>query len=473
MTMTIEESRASSRPGASAEGGVAILNVDGARLDVLQVGEGRDLVLFHSLLTDRRVFNQVIATLGHGRRVTLVNLPGFGKSDPAGPAIEHYADRVALLFSALELEPESTDVLGVSFGGCVAVALAARHGDLFSRLVLVDAAAAFPETAKARLRAMAERASKDGMDAVVDTALRQTFTARFIAARPDIVAARSDTLLAARPEYFADACRALADLDLRPVLARIKNDTLIVVGKFDVMTPPARARELKEGIASARLVEIPGCGHCPPDEQPKTFAREVSNFLSGWTPWKARGRDVLLNVAGFLLIFFATSVLAVMVRTGLEKLLALGLRWPALAFALIAGGAWAGLFGLVRKEDLRNPDGRVLPLPAAGFLLGAAVVWVYIFAGVSDVLAGLGAVQYAAPAKPDDLLYNLTDSYMWHFLDLIPGLNITTALGWKSPVDLQGGVRGTLLGLCRVAVIYQVLAKAREIFKPDEPEVAG
>ena len=160
-----------------------------------------------------------------------------------------------------------------------------------------------------------------------------------------------------------------------------------------------------------------------------------------------------------------------MVRTGLEKLLGLGLRWPALAFALIAGGAWAGLFGLVRKEDLRNPDGRVLPLPAAGFLLGAAVVWVYIFAGVSDVLAGLGAVQYAVPGKPEDLLYNLTDSYMWHFLDLIPGLNITTALGWKSPVDLQGSYRGALLVLFRVAVIYQVLAKGREIFKPDEPAV--
>jgi pimeloyl-ACP methyl ester carboxylesterase len=473
MTMTIDEGRPSSRVGASADGAVALLNVPGTRLDVLQVGEGRDLVLFHSLLTDRRVFNRVITTLGDGRRLTLVNLPGFGASDPTGPAIEDYADRVALLFPALELKPESTDVVGVSFGGCVSIALAVRHGHLFSRLVLVDAAAAFPATAKARLHAMADQASQAGMGAVVDTALHQTFTARFITARPDIVAARSETLLGARPEYFADACRALADLDLRPVLAKIKNDTLVVVGKFDVMTPPALARELKEGIASARLVEIPRCGHCPPDEQPKTFAREVRNFLSGWTPWKATARDLFLNVAGFLLIFMVTGFLAAVVRTGLEKLLGLGLRWPALAFALIVGGGWAALFGVVRREHLRNPDGRVLPLPAAGFLLGAAVVWVYIFAGVSDVLMALGAVQYTAPGRQEDLLYNLTDSYMWHFLDLIPGLNITTAMGWKSPVDLQGGVRGALLVLFRVAVIYQVLAKGREIFKPDEPEVGG
>jgi 3-oxoadipate enol-lactonase len=451
---------------------VTILNVGGAALDVVQGGIGRNLVLFHSLLTDRTVFDRVMTMLGRERRLTLVNLPGFGESDPAGPAIEDYADRVALLFPALALDPETTDVVGVSLGASVAIALAARHGHLFSRLVLVDAAAAFPERGKTRLRAMAERASQNGMGAVADTALSQMFTARFIAARPDIIAARSDTLLSLRPEYFADACRALADADLRPVLEKIRNDTLVVVGRLDVTTPPALARELTAGIARARLVEIPACAH-PLAEQPQIFAREAGNFLSGWTPWKARGRDIFLNVAGFLLFFVATSILAVMVRTGLEKLLGLGLRWPALAFALIAGGVWAGLFGLIRKEHLRNPEGKVLPLPAAGFLLGAAVVWVYIFAGVSDVLMGLGAVHYVAPGKPEDLLYALTDSYMWHFFDLIPGLNITSALGWKCPVDLQGGVGGLLLVLFRVAVIYQVLAKGREIFKKDEPALGG
>ena len=42
-------------------------------------------------------------------------------------------------------------------------------------------------------------------------------------------------------------------------------------------------------------------------------------------------------------------------------------------------------------------------------------------------------------------------------------------MGWKPPVDLQGGFRGALLILFRAAVIYQILAKARQIFKRDEP----
>lgn len=263
---------------------MTILAAGGTALDVVQVGQGRDLVLFHSLLTDRTVFDPVVQRLAANRRLTLVNLPGFGASAPAGPAIEDYADRVALLFSALGLSATTTDLVAMSFGGFVGIALAARHGRLFDRLVLVDTAAAFPEPAKAPLRAMAARVLRDGMGAVVDTALRRMFTERFIAAHPDIVAARSETLLRARPEHFATACRALADLDLRPALGRIGNPTLVVVGALDVTTPPALAREVATGIPGARIVEIPECAHCPPIEQPEEFARVVGAFLAEARP---------------------------------------------------------------------------------------------------------------------------------------------------------------------------------------------
>jgi 3-oxoadipate enol-lactonase len=258
---------------------MAIVKADGAEFDVLQVGRGRDLVLFHSLLTDRTAFDAVVPALAGRRRLTLVNLPGFGASSPAGPAIEDYADRMAKLFPALGLEPAATDLLAMSFGGFVGTALAARHGGLFDRLVLVDTAAAFPEPARAPLRAMAERALRDGMAAVVEVALRRMFTEAFIAAHPDVIAERTEVLLRARPEWFAVACRALADLDLRPVLDRIRHPTLIVVGAQDVTTPPVLARELQAGIAGSRLVEIADCAHCPPIERPAEFVRVVSAFL--------------------------------------------------------------------------------------------------------------------------------------------------------------------------------------------------
>jgi pimeloyl-ACP methyl ester carboxylesterase len=164
-----------------------ILTADCAAFDVIQTGGGCDLVLFHFLLTDRTVLDGLVPALARRRRVTLVNLPGFG--------------------------------------GFVSIALAARHGRLFDRLVLVDTAAAFPEPAKAPLRGMAERALRDGMSAVVDTALRRMFAEGFIVAHPEVV------------------------------------------------------RERAAGIAGAALVEIADCAHCPPLETPTEFLAAVQAFL--------------------------------------------------------------------------------------------------------------------------------------------------------------------------------------------------
>jgi 3-oxoadipate enol-lactonase len=257
-----------------------ILRANGVTFDVRQTGAGRDLVLFHSLLTDRTVFDGIVPALARRRRLTLVNLPGFGESSPGGPRIEDYADRVANLFPALALSP-ATDLLAMSFGGFVGIAMAARHGALLDRLALVDTAAAFPEPAKAPLRGMAERALREGMGAVVDTAVRRMFTEAFIAAHPEVVDERAAVLQRARPEYFATACRALAELDLRPVLGQIQNPTLVMVGALDSTTPPALARELAAGIAGARLVELADCAHCPPLERPAEFVAALETFLDG------------------------------------------------------------------------------------------------------------------------------------------------------------------------------------------------
>jgi len=191
--------------------------------------------------------------------------------------------------------------------------------------------------------------------------------------------------------------------------------------------------------------------------------------VSSVARWAVRAlRDLGLNVFGFCLVFGVAAMLGVGIRTGMETLVGWGHPWLALIFVVVAAGVWATLFGLVRKKDLVNPEGKVLPLSAAGFLLGATAVWVYIFAGLSYVLMRLGFVQYAIPPRPEDLLFHLTDAYSWHFLDLLPGLGITSALGWQCPVDLQGGARGLLLVLFRVAVIYQIFAKGRAILKSDE-----
>jgi 3-oxoadipate enol-lactonase len=248
------------------------------RLDVEIVGEGRDLVLLHSLLSDRTSFEPLAARIGGERRLILVSLPGFGRSPRAGPALGDWADAVAATFEDLALPPE-TDVLGNGLGGFVALSLASRHGRRFARMVLVGSAIAFPEAGRATFRALADKVERESMAAVAAAAMRRMFPERFIAANPEVVAGREAVFRRIDPEVFAAACRALAALDLSSELERITNPTLIVVGSDDEATPPALGRALADRLADARLVEMPGLGHCPHIQDPDGFVAGIAPFL--------------------------------------------------------------------------------------------------------------------------------------------------------------------------------------------------
>jgi 3-oxoadipate enol-lactonase len=251
---------------------------DKSPLDVVQMGQGRPLVLLHSLLSDRTAFDRIAPRLAAERRVWLVNLPGFGASAPAGPGLEQMADRIAQQLPKLGLSGDA-DLLGNGFGGFVSVELAVRHGRLFDRLVLVDTGAAIPPQGQRAFHAMAERVESGGMEAVLATALQRMFPDDFLAAHPAIAEERKASLRATRPEYFAAACRALARFDRRAELGAIRNPTLVVVGLRDTATPPALSHELAAGIPGASLVELPQCGHSPHIQDPEGFWRAIKPFL--------------------------------------------------------------------------------------------------------------------------------------------------------------------------------------------------
>ena len=122
---------------------------------------------------------------------------------------------------------------------------------LFDRLVLVDTGAAIPPQGQGAFHAMAERVESGGMEAVLATALQRMFPDDFLAAHTAIAEERKASLRAARPEYFAAACRALAKFDRRAQLGTIRNPTLVVVGLRDTATPPALSYELAAGIPGA------------------------------------------------------------------------------------------------------------------------------------------------------------------------------------------------------------------------------
>jgi len=253
------------------------VRVGEAEVEYEQRGAGPHLLLVHSLLTELTVFDVVLAPLAEKHTVTRINLPGFGRSSPLRlGSVGDHADHVARVMDALEL-PKDTTVFGNGFGAFVALELAIRHGRRFGRVIVADTLAAFPEPARVPFRGMAERVAKDGMAAVLDTAVGRMFPEDFSKRNPDVVAARKAALGKVDAQCFARACLALASLDLTEKAKTIANETLVLCGSLDQTTPPALARVLAETIPGAYYKEIPGSGHCPMLEQPELLIQAITS----------------------------------------------------------------------------------------------------------------------------------------------------------------------------------------------------
>ncbi len=255
-------------------------NVAGA--DVVQAGDGPNLLLLHSLLAERSVFDGVLPDLAEDYRVTLPNLPGYGGTPPLegdDPSVADYADYIAEVMDGLSL-PADTAVLGNGAGGFMAVSLGIRHGGRIGKMIFADTGPGFPEPAKAPLRLLADRVEETGMEVVLDAAMARMFPEDYIKANPDIIAERKAALAKCNPKAFAATARALANVEMADDIGNIGNPTLVMVGLEDETTPPAMSHALHEGIEGSVLVEIPGCGHCPQIQARDIFVSELKSFLA-------------------------------------------------------------------------------------------------------------------------------------------------------------------------------------------------
>ncbi|MFG1396306.1 alpha/beta fold hydrolase [Roseixanthobacter pseudopolyaromaticivorans] len=253
------------------------------RISASVVGEGRTLVLFHSLLADGESFDRIVPELATRFRVVVPEMPGFGGSEAVSSGLPAVADRMADALRDLN-DPAGPIVLGNGYGGFVALQLALRHPGLVSRLILAGCGARFSEPGREAFRNMARAAAANGLSAIVDVAMRRLFAPEFQVANPNLMAVRREAFLRTDPHVFQAACQALASLDLTAELAHLKTPTLALVGEHDEATPPPMSVELAGILPNVELKVLPNCAHVPQLQSPDVFLDAISDFLAEQSP---------------------------------------------------------------------------------------------------------------------------------------------------------------------------------------------
>ena len=284
------------------------------KLHVQSFGEGTDIVLLHGWGLHAEVWSDVAQQLATRFRVTLIDLPGHGRSAP----IEDYSlSRVAA--SIAEVAPPHAIWLGWSLGGIVAMHIATTLPSRVTALILVASTPQFvrdDDWAHAMDGAVLESFAQALQENHAQTVQRfLALVASSILRRPRMDKCRErrmrwsgplatlvepcpsqtrgaaqghDTLRRLRnavmqypphPDALRGGLAILRDVRLRPHLQQITCPVQIILGERDALVPCVVGTALRAQLVDARLNIIAAAGHAPFLSHPEEFINCINGFL--------------------------------------------------------------------------------------------------------------------------------------------------------------------------------------------------
>jgi len=259
----------------------AEIDISGLRIGYERRGAGAPLVLLHGGFgLDSRSWRRQLDALSDEYSVLAWDAPGCGRSSdpPDSFRLPDYADCLAGLIDALGLD--RPHVLGLSFGGALALELYRRHATVPRTLVLAGAYAGWAgslpaEVVEERLHRVLREADlppEQWVPGYIPGMLTES-------APQDLIDEVVSLMCNVRPAANRTMIRAIAEADLRDVLPRIEIPTLLLYGDADKRSPLDVAVALHAQIPGSRLVVLPAVGHLSNVEAADEFNRVVRDFL--------------------------------------------------------------------------------------------------------------------------------------------------------------------------------------------------
>ena len=252
-----------------------MVDVGGAKIQMLKGGSGEPLVLLHGAGGNSGWLNYVQA-LSEKFTVYLPSHPGYGKS--ARPEwLETMADLASFYTWFLEEQGlEGTRAIGFSLGGWLASEIAANCRHAFSKLMLVDAAGIQPkqgEIADIFIISPAQVTELLFHDPKQAPEYESIYGGEPTPEQTDIAERNREmsVRICWKPYMY--------DLRLPGLLSRVSIPTRIVWGANDRLIPLECGQMFNKAIPGSDLVVINDCGHVPQLEKTEEFVKTALEFF--------------------------------------------------------------------------------------------------------------------------------------------------------------------------------------------------
>ena len=250
------------------------------------VGAGHPLLMIHGSgpgVSAWANWRLVMPALARQARVIAPDMAGFGFSErPDGYtySMDNWVAQAVGLLDALDIE--RADLVGNSFGGALALALAIRHPDRVRRLVLMGSVGVPFEITEGLDQVWGYTPSFENMRRIMDffawdRSLVNDELARLrfeASVRPGFQESFAAMFPAPRQRWVNAMTSAEADI------RAIDHETLIIHGRDDQVIPMANSLVLHEMISRSQLHVFGRCGHWTQIEHAARFAQLVGNFIA-------------------------------------------------------------------------------------------------------------------------------------------------------------------------------------------------
>ncbi|HYC52451.1 MAG TPA: alpha/beta hydrolase [Gemmatimonadaceae bacterium] len=251
-------------------------------------GAGEPIVLVHGFPTSSHLWSAVVPLLPGGHRVVVLDLLGFGRSDPAANArvdLRAHADRLVAVLDHLGIN--FACLAGHDVGGGIAQSVAIRHPHRVSKLCLVSSVAfdSWPSREVKLARAMlplTRHLPPSWIHSVIRADLLRGYQDHDrgghdieIFLRPFTDIGGRDALMRHFAELDAAETRALA-----PRLKEIVCPTSIVWGERDPFLPASLGRQLHSAIPKSSLEIVPNARHFLPTECAHAVAAAIGRLVA-------------------------------------------------------------------------------------------------------------------------------------------------------------------------------------------------
>ena len=228
----------------------------------------------------------MLAPLSDVAQLVLLDHRGQGRSDGDDPEewnLDRWVEDIVEFCDALELERPM--ILGQSFGGVVALATAARHPDLPSKLIVSSSLAKFSPDRSfpmferlggPEVREVAERHFSELSDESAQEFMRVALPVyNPKPMEPDVIA-RTRLKLEVGNHFFRNE---FMTTDLLPELPNISCPALVLGGELDPITPVADSEDIAAAIPQAELRIFEGAGHGVFRDQPEEAIAVIREFV--------------------------------------------------------------------------------------------------------------------------------------------------------------------------------------------------